>query len=348
MVNYNFSFNLQDPRVYDSDMEFVSGDIGAYGVTITFLSGGMCFDISNYSFIVKVIRADKIVQTDAGDITDNKAVYVFKNSMLSVPGDVVIEFALADQQGNYVTAKIVRATVLQGSGDGNNANDNTNAYVTLLSQLTERLNQAKELLDDLNVDLSELENRPTYGGRIEELPSKNSVAGTYYIAESDIAERGIRYGGLLPDMFALDGNNNITMAYEILFTPDEKCIGPAGEGYHRDGVLAVYNVSGEFAGYIDYHPTMDTMPTYLDLTKLGVTDSGSYVEFYLGIYDSTYEFPEYLQIYKSGSLFVNNGFTNICYPPVSELLAVKESIGDIDEALDAILAQDAALLGGEA
>lgn len=351
MIQYHFSFNLQDPRIYDSDMEFVSGDVGAYGVRISFLSDGMSFDISEYTFVVKVVRADKTVLDDAGYIEDNKAVYVFKNSMLSVPGDVVIEFALTDAQGNYITAKIVRATVLQGAGDGNNASDTTNVYASLLGQLTERLNQANKLLAALDVDLTELFERPTFGGMINSAPPKEAKAGTYYIASSDFADKGIRYSGLLPDMFKLDGAGagNIDMAYNILFKPDSRCIGPVAAGYPSDGRLAVYSTDGKFAGYIDYNPTLDTMPMYLDLTKLGVTSASDYVEFYLGFYDGNAgkEFPTVLTIVDAGTLLVDtNGKGNFrTYITTS---AVDRMVGKIDEALDAILKMDADILGGDA
>lgn len=346
MITYQLTFNLQDPRVMDSPMEFVSGDVGAYGVEISFLDNGKTFDISKYTFSIKAVRADEVVQTDAGVITDNRAKYTFKNSMYSVPGDLCIEFALTDASGNYITAKIVRASVIKGAGKGNSAEDNTNVYVTLLAQMTERLNRAQDLLDKLNIDLSELYKRPTYGGTITEIPEDDAPAGTYYIAGQDMANNGISYGGFVWELFELDGGG-LSTAYNVKFSPDNRCISPASGYYPSEGRLAVYSTEGVFVGYIDLNPTLETMPMYLDLSRLGVTSEYDYVEFFLAFYNKSTGFPHELTILDAGTLLVKRDTVSGLQAYITQS-KFDAAIGDVDAAVDAILAMDEKMLGGDA
>ena len=348
MITYHFNINCQEPRMLISDMEFVSGDTGAYCLNLTFYDNGKRLDLSDKVLAVKGKRADGKVISDCGKTDGNTARITLKNSFFAVPGELILEIALTDAAKRYVTAKIITATVLEGVGNPDDASEeNVNVYVTLLTQLTEKLSRAQNLLEELNVDSSQLHARPTYGGTITEIPKDGAPAGTYYIAGRDMANNGISYGGYVWEMFELDGDGLIQAAYNVKFSPDNRCISPASGSYPSEGRLAVYSTEGVFAGYIDLNPTLETMPMYLDLSCLGVTSQYDYVEFFLAFYNESTGFPNELTILDAGTLLVKRNSVSGLQAYITQS-KFDAAIGDVDAALDTILAMDEKLLGGDA
>ena len=65
MITYHFNINCQEPRMLISDMEFVSGDTGAYCLNLTFYDNGKRLDLSDKVLAVKGKRADgKVIHDD--------------------------------------------------------------------------------------------------------------------------------------------------------------------------------------------------------------------------------------------------------------------------------------------
>ena len=150
MITYKLKINYQDPKVLTSDMEFVTGDVGAYRLECEFYDNGQPAEVSGLLLSVKAKRADGAVFTDSGEMEGGKGVYVLKNEMYAIAGGLYLEIALSDSAENYVTAKIITANVLQGLAEGDPAEDDVSVYVTLLSQMKAQLDEANALIDEAN------------------------------------------------------------------------------------------------------------------------------------------------------------------------------------------------------
>lgn len=149
MITYKLKINCQESKLYTSDMEFVSGDVGAYRLEFSFYDNGKQIDLSDKLFTVKGKRADGVILSDSGTISENKAVFIPKNAFYAVPGELILEIALTDSAKNYITTKIISVTVLEGLGETKEvAEQHVSAYVTLLAQLKNRLDNADRLLEE--------------------------------------------------------------------------------------------------------------------------------------------------------------------------------------------------------
>lgn len=156
MITYKLKIDCNEQRALVSDMEFVAGDVGAYRLEFSFYNGKERMDLSDKILTVKGKRADGVVLSDSGEIKGNKAYFTPANTFYSVPGELLLEVALSDVAKNYITTTILSATVLEGLGTPDAAAENEiSVYVTLLSQLTEKLEQAKALLENVEKEREE-------------------------------------------------------------------------------------------------------------------------------------------------------------------------------------------------
>ncbi len=162
MITYHLKLSGQDPRVLYSDMEFVAGDVGAYRLVFSFFDEDAPLSLSGKILAVKIKRADGVVLSDSGEITNDTAVYIPKNDCFCVPGSVTFEIALMDSAKNYITTKIIHARVLESVGEpSDTAGDSSSAYVTLLTQTKAQLDAANQACDTAKALLSETENSLT-------------------------------------------------------------------------------------------------------------------------------------------------------------------------------------------
>ncbi len=158
MIRYQLKIDCTEPRNFVSDMEFVAGDVGAYELVFSFYNGKKRMDLLGKTLSVKAKRADGVVISDGGKIQDNKAYFTPANTFYSVPGELILEVALSDAAKNYVTTTIITAKVLEGVGAPDAMAENkVSVYVTLLSQTTEKLEQAKALLNEASTQLENIE-----------------------------------------------------------------------------------------------------------------------------------------------------------------------------------------------
>lgn len=154
MITYKLKINFQEARILNSDMEFVTGDIGAYRLECEFYDNGKRYDVTDKLLTVRAKRADGVCYTANGAIVDNIGVFVPKNNIYAVPGDLCLEIALSDSAGNYVTTKIITASVIDGIGDvANGAQDDVSIYVTLLAQIKAQIDEANKLVDRANLSI---------------------------------------------------------------------------------------------------------------------------------------------------------------------------------------------------
>lgn len=146
MINYRLKINFQDTKTLTSDICFVSGDVGAYRFVFDFFDCGKKVDVSDCVLTVRAKRADGKIIEGAGEITDGVAVFVPKNSMYSVPGELYMEIALTTKGKKYITTKIITASVIEGLGcDTLVSNDEVSVFVTLLNQVQSRIEEVNKL-----------------------------------------------------------------------------------------------------------------------------------------------------------------------------------------------------------
>ena len=156
MITYKLKINFQEPRILNSDMEFVTGDVGAYRLEFEFYDNGKRADLAGKLLTVRARRADGVCFSASGDIADNIGVFMPKNNLYSVPGELYLEIALTDNAGNYVTAKILTAAVIDGIGDvPNGAQDDVSIYVTLLAQTKTLIDEANKLVENAKISFEE-------------------------------------------------------------------------------------------------------------------------------------------------------------------------------------------------
>ena len=154
MITYKLKINYQEARILNSDMEFVTGDIGAYRLEFEFYDNGSRDNLAGKLLTVRARRADGVCYASNGEIVDNIGIFVPKNNIYAVPGDLCLEIALSDSAGNYVTAKIITASVIDGIGDvANGAQDDVSIYVTLLAQIKAQIDEANKLVDRANLSI---------------------------------------------------------------------------------------------------------------------------------------------------------------------------------------------------
>lgn len=147
MINYNLKVDTLKEKILSSDISFVTGDVNAYKLVFEFFNGDDLIDISNYILTVRAKRADGVITVGEGKIENNKGIFIPKNSMYSVPGEVILEIALTDSAKNHITAKIITAEVIEGLGAASEPSaDEISVFVTLISQIQSKIETAEELI----------------------------------------------------------------------------------------------------------------------------------------------------------------------------------------------------------
>ena len=64
MITYKLRINYQDTKVLQSDIELVSGDVGACRLECEFFDNGKRTDISDYVVTLKARRADGVILSE--------------------------------------------------------------------------------------------------------------------------------------------------------------------------------------------------------------------------------------------------------------------------------------------
>ena len=176
-----------------------------------------------------------------------------------------------------------------------------------------------------------------WGGNVtdaEDLPA-SPAPGTYCYVENGILN-GVKYTGKLSDMFLIQEEATL-LIHSLAFTPPSNCVQPAQEGDNCSGYVKVYASDGTLFATMQEDPL--SYPGSVDAHDLGAESVDDIVTFYLGIYDGT-SFPASINtLYPADSMIFWNG-TKWCGT------ASASSVGDIEAALDSILAIQNSLIGG--
>jgi hypothetical protein len=149
MIDYKIKVNFQDAKILTSDIELISGDVGAYKFSFEFYNNGKKVDISDCILIVRTKRADGKIIEGTGEISDGKAIYVPKNNVFAIPGELYMEIALTTKEKKYITTKVITAYVIAGLGkDATTENDEVSVFVTLLNQVQSSIDEVKKIAED--------------------------------------------------------------------------------------------------------------------------------------------------------------------------------------------------------
>ncbi len=147
MITYKLKIKYQDTKTLVSDIELISGDVGACRLEMEFYDNNERADISGCIVSVKARRADGKVLSDSGTVEDNKGIINLSNEIYAVPGELYLEVALADSAKNYITAKVILINVVEGLGETDEtAKDNVSVYVSILNQTKTQLDASNTLL----------------------------------------------------------------------------------------------------------------------------------------------------------------------------------------------------------
>ncbi len=147
MITYKLKIKYQDTKTLVSDIELISGDVGACRLEMEFYDNNERADISECIVSVKARRADGKVLSDSGTVKDNKGIINLSNEIYAVPGELYLEVALSDSAKNYITAKVILINVIEGLGETDEtAKDNVSVYVSILNQTKTQLDASNTLL----------------------------------------------------------------------------------------------------------------------------------------------------------------------------------------------------------
>lgn len=308
MITYKLKINYQEARILNSDIEFVTGDIGAYRLEFEFYDNGNRDNLAGKLLTVRARRADGVCYASNGEIVDNIGVFVPKNNIYAVPGDLCLEIALSDSAGNYVTTKIITASVIDGIGDvANGAQDDVSIYVTLLAQIKAQIDEANKLVDRANlsidshtddkanphgvtkaqVGLSNVDNtkdadKPVSTATQTALDLKANAADVYTKTEADALVLGkLAVKGDVNTFSNLPNNAANGDVYRI----------NAGAVYSNDNVSNLltgnfgtyfHDYSGDGSGY-NFTNGLDNVPGLINYFQLGMI--GDEYAYYTAIYD---------------------------------------------------------------
>ncbi len=117
MINYIFEIDLKGEKTKYSDVVFTSGDKSAARFVFCFKDGNEPIETENLSLCIKAKRADGVVITDSGFDYDGRLCADIKNSMTEIPGELSFEIALTDETGAYVTTCEIITYVREGYGE---------------------------------------------------------------------------------------------------------------------------------------------------------------------------------------------------------------------------------------
>ena len=121
-----------------TNVVLVSGDVNAYRISFD-----TPWDLTGCTFKVTCRRADDAIVTDIGEAGGSEATYIVANSMYSIAGDIAFQLTLIDGNGTVLTACEVSACVVEGNGEGIQAENLTPVLDSVLINVA-KINTALE------------------------------------------------------------------------------------------------------------------------------------------------------------------------------------------------------------
>lgn len=196
-----------------TDAVLVTGDVNAYRIVLE-----TPWELDGCNFKVTAKRADGKVVTDLGTTEGTKAICVLASGVYSVVGDLTMQLTLESVDGTVLTACEITATVAEGNGEGEQAENLTPVLDKAIERITvleaEMRASASNLANGDGIGSVMLK---TAAGAISEGAvafGKNSIAGSkcFNITAFDDVNKAYTLdsveGLAVGDVFSLKLNNN--------------------------------------------------------------------------------------------------------------------------------------------
>ena len=180
---------------------------------------------------------------------------------------------------------------------------------------------------------------------LEALPLPGDVSeGVIYTVVETKPVNGYKVTGKVSDLFLTGNQTDFNpelegmYAYAPQFTVPDSCV---CHNSLSGNSIYVYNSSGKFLSSMNY-PYVDGYPSWISFENLGVDSVDDEITLYIAELSQPMELePEEIIFEDVERAMYHNGESWV------EIVTAKH-LGDIDKALDAILALDEKLLGGDA
>ena len=114
-----------------TDAVLVTGDVNAYRIVLE-----TPWELDGCNFKVTAKRADGKVVTDLGTTEGTKAICVLASGVYSVVGDLTMQLTLESVDGTVLTACEITATVAEGNGEGEQAENLTPVLDKAIERIT--------------------------------------------------------------------------------------------------------------------------------------------------------------------------------------------------------------------
>ena len=154
MIEYKLLIDLQSERSMHTDICLTSGDVRAYRLMFSFISGGNPYNVSEFLLNIKAKRPDGVVVIDKGVITpEGLAFYDVKSNMYAVHGNLSMEIALTAADGMFITTKELFISVRKGYGNGDISAGNTTPILAKLAEESVKANQAAQRAESATLEI---------------------------------------------------------------------------------------------------------------------------------------------------------------------------------------------------
>ena len=132
----------------------------AYRLKFIFYNDDLPYDVTHCNLIVKGKRADGVVVTDRGVVTEEGAAYYdVKAAMYTVSGDLSLEVALVTPEGGYVTTQELMIAVREGYGEGELAEEDVTPLLTELENKVKAVSVAVERAEKAALAVEDIEQK---------------------------------------------------------------------------------------------------------------------------------------------------------------------------------------------
>lgn len=146
MNKYQAKIDISNNIEVYFDVPLFTGDIGNT-VELDFFCGGEPYPMDDV--LVTACRADGAVVFDAGSMEGNTAVFTMKNNVHSQPGQLEVQVALSNDEGDLLTSGVLHFDVLDGYKEtsGIEADDRLPVLNEVVQNAFVQANYAKEMGD---------------------------------------------------------------------------------------------------------------------------------------------------------------------------------------------------------
>ncbi len=337
MARYEAKLDIGGEFEASFSLPLFTGDSGN-SVALEFYNRGKAYDMSGAMIYAR--RGDGTVLATSGVTEGNKAEFTLYNNMYAYPGELQVQVSVVDVYGNFLTSGVLYFTVQEGfsqqsEGEGSNDFCELTSLIRQVGEGLVHIERAESVANEIESFL-QLNQKPiTYKGSklyYSQLPTTgNSVGDVWNVAyPSEISIKAM-------PITITDTND---MVEDVGFATAHVTESFSEDTWLHSGFI--YNSNGEKV--TDAYPSSNNileMPIFIEI--------GNYYFYFI---------EESLQKYHTDSLklsyetdenckFIWNGYEWQTFTGNMSKYVTKEELGNMEEALDAIIAiQDSLIQEG--